>query len=97
MKYPIELNGWSLLDVDSMEYYRETPEGHEFIDMTWLDTTEETDKCYAVCTNVEESVNFDEAEYEFVDLHHTDNYCISGVVTKAEAEEIILSYISKAN
>lgn len=98
MKYPIELNGWYLHDYDSMQYHRETPEGHEFIDMTWLDTASGdpeygTDRCYAVCTNVEETDNFEQAEFDFQDLHHTDNYCISGVVTKAEAEEIILSYI----
>ena len=91
MKYPIELNGWYLLDVDSMEYYREKPEGHEFIDATWLDGEEEDS--YAVCTNVEETENFYQAEYDFQDLHHTDNYCISGVVKKSEAGQIILDYI----
>lgn len=91
MKYPIELNGWYLHDYDSMQYHRETPEGHEFIDMTWLDGDE--DDAYAVCTNVEETEDFMEAENDFQDLHHTDNYCISGVVTKAGAEEIILNYI----
>ncbi len=91
MKYPIEVNGWYLLDVDSMEYYREKPEGHEFIDMTWLDGEEED--AYAVCTNLEETEDFYQAEYDFQDLHHTDSYCISGVVKKSEAEQIILDYI----
>lgn len=98
MKLPILENGWFLLDYDSAEYHRETAEGHEFIDMTWLDTTSEdenygTGREYAVCTNLEETHDFDEAEFDFRDLHHTDSFCISDIVTREEAIEIILNYI----
>ena len=43
MELPIRVGEWFLLDYDSAEYHRETDEGHEFIDMTWLDTTSEDD------------------------------------------------------
>lgn len=99
MVLPIKVDGWYLLDHDSAMYHRETPEGHEFIDMTWLDTTSEdpeygTGREYCVCAATEEERDFDKAELNFRDLHHVDAFCISDVVTKEEAKKIILDYIS---
>ena len=99
MVLPIKVDGWYLLDHDSAMYHRETPEGHEFIDMTWLDTTEDdpeygTGREYCVCTNLEETKDFEKAENDFFDLHHVDAFCISDVVTKEEAQHIILDYIA---
>lgn len=99
MVLPIKVDGWYLLDHDSAMYHREAPEGHEFIDMTWLDTTSEdseygTGREYCVCAATEEERDFDQAELNFRDLHHVDAFCISDVVTKEEAKKIILDYIS---
>ena len=99
MELPITLNGWYLHDHESVMYHRETPDGHEFIDMIWLDTTEGdpeygTGKEYCVCTSLEKTHDFEQAESDFQDLHHTDSYCISDVVTRDEAIEIILNYIN---
>ena len=98
MKLPIEVNGWYLHDNDTAMYHRETPDGHEFINMTWLDTTEDdteygTGREYCVCTNLEETHDFEQAEFDFQDLHHTDSFCVSDVVTKEETQQIILDYI----
>ena len=97
MELPMEVNGWHLHDHESAMYHRETPDGHEFIDMTWLDTTEDdpeygTGRECCVCTSLEDTFDFEKAEELFWD-HHTDSYCISGVVTKEDAQKIILDYI----
>ena len=80
-----------------MGYYKETESGYAFIDITRLDTTRDdpnygTGLEYVVCTSTEEDKDFAAAMDEFSD-HHTDPYCISDVVEKAEAERIVLEYI----
>ena len=97
--YPLHLNGWELHDNESMGYYKKTADGYAFIDITWLDTTRDdpnygTGREYVVCTSVEDAESFDDAVEAFSD-HHTDPYCISDVVDKAEAERIVLEYIGK--
>lgn len=99
MTYPHHVNGWELYDTDSMLYFKPTSTGFAFIDLTWLDVTSAdpeygTGKEYCVCVNDEEG-SFEEAAESFADLHHTDNYCISEVVTREEAERIILEYMEK--
>ena len=37
--YPLHVNGWELHDNDAMMYWKESPEGYVFIDMTWMDIT----------------------------------------------------------
>lgn len=46
-----------------------------------------------VCVSTEETEDLEEAEALFQDLHHTDGYCISEMVTKEDAEQIIMEYI----
>ena len=98
--YPLHVNGWELHDNDAMMYWKESPEGYVFIDMTWMDITRSdpeygTGKEYCVCTSIEETNDFDEAEESVRDLHHTDSYAISDIVSKADAEKIILDYIKE--
>ena len=97
--YPLHVYSWQLHDNDAMGYYKETENGYRFIDITWLDTTRDdpnygTGREYVVCASEEDEKDFDAAVEAFSD-HHTDSYCISDVVEKAEAERIVLEYIEK--
>ena len=92
------VNGWELIDNDTLLYFKAMPDGIMLIDMTWLDTTRQdpeygTGKEYVVCVSTEETEDLEEAEALFQDLHHTDGYCISEMVTKEDAEQIIMEYI----
>ena len=83
-----------------MLYSKKLEEGFAFIDMTWMDLTRAdpeygTGREYVVCTSEEDSDDQDEALYSFQDLHHTDSYCISQIVTRKEAEQINLEYIAE--
>ena len=97
--YSLHLNGWELMDDESMLYWKQLPDGHAFIDITWLDTSRSdpyygTGREYCVCTSVEDAdIDYEEAAERFQDLHHTDSYCISDVVSRADAERIVLEYI----
>ncbi len=98
MEYPRTVNGWELVDADSMRYMKQIDEGYAFIDITWLDQTREdpdygTGRQYVVCASVEEG-EYDEAEAAF-DEHHTDPYAVSNVVGRAEAERIVMEYMQE--
>ncbi len=100
MEYQHSINGWELLDTETMLYSKKLEEGFAFIDMTWMDLTRAdpeygTGREYVVCTSEEDSDDQDEALYSFQDLHHTDSCCISQIVTRKEAEQIILEYIAE--
>ena len=43
----------------------------------------------------EEDGEFEEAQERFADLHHTDSYCISEIVSREDAEKIILKYLEE--
>ena len=92
------VNDWELADNDTLLYWKEVDEGIMLIDMTWMDQTREdpeygTGKEWVVCTSTEESHDLDEAMNLFADLHHTDAYAISDIVSREEAEGIIQEYI----
>ena len=99
MNYPHHVNDWELYDNDSMLYFKPLPSGFAFIDLTWMDITREdpeygTGKEYCVCVS-EEDGEFEEAHERFADLHHTDSYCISEIVSREDAEKIILKYMEE--
>lgn len=98
MSYPRTVNGWELVDTDTVRYTKQTDEGHAFIDITWIDQTHEdpdygTGREYVVCASVEEG-EYEEAEAAF-DEHHTDPFAISDVVERAEAERIVMEYMQE--
>ena len=69
------VNGWELIDTDSLLYFKTTADGISLIDMTWLDTTRQdpeygTGKEYVVCVSTEDTEDLEEAEALFQDLHH---------------------------
>lgn len=76
--YPLNLNGWSLIDNESMLYSKEADGAHHFIDITWLDTTRDdpnygTGREYCVCLSEEDGdVDFEDALERFQDEHHTE-------------------------
>ena len=100
--YPLHENGWELEDNETMCYWKEEPTGiFHFIDITWLDMTREdpeygTGREYVVCASEEGGEDFETALECFIDLHHTDPYCISDIVSREEAERIVMEYIKRA-
>ena len=100
MKYQQSINGWELLDTETMLYSKKLQGGYAFIDLTWMDLTRAdpeygTGREYVVCASEEDSDDLDEALDSFQDLHHTNSYCISEIATREEAEQIILRYIAE--
>ena len=99
MHYPLFLNGWELRDCDSLLYHRKENNKHHFIDLVWLDSCigdpgyNESGDCYVVVENIEDENNYDNAENNFIDLHHTDEFAISKIVTRSEAEKMILDFV----
>lgn len=71
-----------------------------FIDITWLDITREdpeygTGKEYVVCASEEEGEDLEAALETFANLHYTDSYCISDIVSREEAERIVMEYLKR--
>lgn len=52
---PSNVGSWFLTDPDCAQYCRKlSPTRYEFIQIVWLDTTEDTDKTYCVTQSVED-------------------------------------------
>ena len=96
---PETVNGWHFYgDVESMLYYRETPDGYLLVDKIWLDTVPGDDGYdrgaeYVVCAGEYGYDNLDEAIDDFKDIGHTDGDCVSDLLTNEEADAFILDYL----